>query len=147
MTEEPEAPVEVEVEIEVEGEVAPVEPVAPAEVKMTRDEMRAKIFSAKARSKEIDFFGTRIELRQPTIGVILAQRRGELALDASQMMLMQYAFVPGTNDHVFEEADLDALDELPFGKDMQDLSMAVADLMGSDVKELKQQITDESKSS
>ena len=45
---------------------------------LSRDEMRAKIFGAKPKSEEVkDFFGTTLELRQPTLAVALSQRNNE----------------------------------------------------------------------
>lgn len=115
-------------------------------VALTRDEIRAKILGSKAKSKTIEFFGAEIELRQPTLGVILEHRKAEGDIDALQMMLISYAYVPGTSDLVFDEADVDALMELPFGKDMNVLTTTVGELMGQDVKAVEAAITDATKS-
>lgn len=112
----------------------------------TRQSIRDRIFAAKSRSMTIDFFGTNIELRQPKMGDVLAMRRGESNLDAAQMMLVHYAYIPGTDEKVFEETDIDSLDQLPFGEDMTRFSEAVADLMGQGGKELEVQIADATKS-
>lgn len=112
----------------------------------TRDEIRAQILGSKAQSKVIEFFGAKIELRQPTLGVILEHRKASDDLDALQMMLISYAYVPDTTELVFDEADVDALMELPFGKDMNTLTTAVGELMGQDIKAVEAAITDATKS-
>lgn len=110
-----------------------------------RDAIRSAIFGAKPDIKIIDFFGNQIELRQPTLGATMEMRRSTDE-DATVRMLVQYAFVPGSDDHVFEEADADQIKEIPFGPDMQRLSQAVNELVGVTPGDIEKMVKDATKS-
>jgi hypothetical protein len=97
-----------------------------------RVNIRNKIFAAKPESRPVDFFGTKIELRQPTLGIILEMRANRIE-DSALNMLLTYAYVPGTDEKVFEPADEESLRQLPFGPDMQRLTSAVNELLGMDM--------------
>jgi hypothetical protein len=115
----------------------PTEPTAQGV--LSRDALRAKIFGAKPESRTIEFFGGQVELRQPTLGAAMEMRRlGEE--DATVQMLVNYAFVPGTQEHVFEEADAEGIQQIPFGPDMQRLTTAINDLIGVTVEGLEKQV-------
>jgi hypothetical protein len=101
----------------------------PAAAPLTRDQIREKVFGAKAESKIIDFFGAQVELRQPTVGVTMEMRQGTPEQATSQM-LINYTFVPGTQEKVFEEADAEAIMQLPFGPDMNRYTTEVNKLVG-----------------
>ena len=121
-------------------------PTPAATAAPSRDDIRSAIFGAKPRSEVIQFFGMEIELRQPVLGIILEYRRSEQEFDAAQMMLLNYTYVPGTDDKVFEDADLGAINSIPFGEDMTRLTSTVAELMGQGVGGLQTQIKDAVKS-
>ena len=105
-------------------------PSAESTPTLSRDEMRAKIFGAKPKSEMVyDFFGTTLELRQPTLAVALAQRNNEEE-DRLYLMLTDYAFVPGTDEKVFESGDIDSLRTLPFGPEFTSLMGQVNKLLG-----------------
>ncbi len=86
--------------------------------------------NAKTKSKVISFFGVDIEIRQPTIGSILAVRSSDSENTQVYVIrsLLDLAYVPGTDDKVFEETDSASLLELPFGKDFQSVSKAMEEL-------------------
>lgn len=99
-------------------------------VKPNRDNIRAKVFASDTRKGEtalIDFFGTTIELRQPSIGEI--QKFGDAVGDDKSIgftnILIDYAYVPNTDEKVFEEGDVADLNELPFGADVQRVIAAI----------------------
>lgn len=90
----------------------------------TRDATRAKIFAAENKQGEsvlLKFFGTEIELKQPSIGEI--QKFGENVVDGGRIpfaqILVDYAYVPGTTEKVFELGDIESLNQLPFNADIQ----------------------------
>jgi hypothetical protein len=118
---------------------------APTAAPPSRDEIRAKIFGAKPECKEIVFFGTTIELRQPALGVIMEQRENDIR-EAGVMMLLSNAFVPGTNDRVFEPADEEAIRMLPMGPDLKRLFDTVNVLLGVGAEGLDKLIQDAEKS-
>jgi len=99
------------------------------EAKPDRNAIRAAIFaSKKPMSKEVLFFGQKIELRQPILEDILTAQSGEDRKSAIVDTLVKYAFVPGTDEHIFEDADGDAIMKLPFGQDMVNITNALEDL-------------------
>lgn len=111
------------------------EPTAVA-VPPTRDDIRAKIlgYSGKPKSELITFFDQTIELRQPTVGEIEElQNQSEHSKGRTVRTLIRYAYVPGTDEKVFDEADVDGLQELPWGKDFSEVVKAVAKLTGIDI--------------
>lgn len=113
---------------------------------LSRDEMRAKIFSAKPAFEIVDdFYGVRLELRQPSLAIALeARNQGET--EAVFQMLLNYAFVPGTNEKVFEPTDVDMLRDLPFGPAMTDLMGKVNKLLGIDEATVAELLKDATKS-
>lgn len=111
-----------------------------------RDELRAKIFSAQPKSAPVDdFFGTTIELRQPTLQVALSQRQ---AADEERVyfMLTEYAYVPGTNQKLFDREDIESLKELPFGPEFTRLIDAVNSLLGIKIAEVEASLQEAEKS-
>lgn len=106
-----------------------------------RKQLRDKIFTsdrAKPKSETLEFFGADVELRQPTIGRILDLRDAakEDSKFAAMQMIIEYTYVPGTNERVFDEADLDALLGMPFGEDMTRMHQAIAKLTNINVEGL-----------
>ncbi len=100
----------------------------------TRDELRGKIFASKNfRKEEITLFGAIVELRQPTLGQILEAQEQEDRKVALLKLLVEYCFVPGTEERVFEEADLDAIMNMPFSKDVEKLNEVMLGLTNIDV--------------
>jgi hypothetical protein len=104
------------------------------EVPTTRDAARAAILGAKqVKSETISFFGTDIEVRQPTLGQILelqAKSSGDATAFAINILL-NHVYLPGTNEHVFEAANTDELKEMPFGPDFNTLVQAYQRLTGT----------------
>jgi hypothetical protein len=141
---------------QAEVEVPIEEPVPTSTSTPSRDEIRASIFGAKPDTKLIDFFGNKIELRQPVLGTTMEMRRATPE-DATVQMLVQYAFIPvydaegkvqplaGT-EHVFEETDADSIKQIPFGPDMQRLTTSVNELIGVTPQMLEAMVKDATKS-
>jgi hypothetical protein len=97
--------------------------------KPNRNDVRAKIFAAKKnKSKEVEFFGAVIELRQPTLGDILSARDSDNRQSAVIETLVNYAYIPGTDEKVFEMADAEAFKKMPFGADFIRVSNALEEL-------------------
>lgn len=113
--------------------------------KTNRDEIRKAIFTAKPEKRIISFFGNDIELRQPNLGDAMAARTEDVR-EAGIQMLLNFAYVPGTEEKVFEEADEDGIRRLPMCKDLTNLFNVCAELLGADTEGLNRQIDEAAKS-
>jgi len=101
---------------------------APAP-KKDRKSVRANIFARKElRKKVINFFGEEIELRQPQLGDIISARENDDRQAAVIETLIKYAFIPGTEEKVFEDADADSFKTMPFGADFLRINQALEEL-------------------
>jgi hypothetical protein len=93
----------------------------------TRADIRSRVFAAKKPASEIiDFFGAKIELRQPLLRDIVEAQQSEDREAAVIETLVKHAYVPNTK--VFEEADADAFKAMPFGHDFITVSEALTRL-------------------
>lgn len=95
-----------------------------------RDRIRAELLKTRpVKSKIIDFFGQQIEIKQLTLGAVIDART---QLDDTQGaligILLKYAYVPGTEELLFEDTDADSLRALPFGGDFINLTNAITEL-------------------
>ena len=98
--------------------------------------LRSTILKNKrGRTITVDFFGQDVEVRQPTVGQILKQQdetdRNKLLVN----LIVEYCYVPGTDERVFTKEDYDEIVQLPVGKWFNDLNSAIADLTGVNVEE------------
>ena len=50
-------------------------------------------------------------------------------------MIIEYAYVPGEQDRVFEDADMDTLLSMPWGEDFVRVNDAISKLTGLDIGE------------
>ena len=109
-----------------------------------RKELRDAIFThpkTKAERKSITFFEQKLELRQPTLKAVLqSQIVGDPDdphnLDAQKNatsesmvnMIIQHAYVPSTDELVFEESDREWLLNLPFGPDLANIAKVLNEM-------------------
>ena len=102
--------------------------------KTQRDSLRSKLLSThKPESRLITLFGAEIELRQPQLQDVMKARETEDPADRAADMIIRYAYVPGTNERVFEEADKDTIVQWPFGGEFMELQKALTSLTGIDM--------------
>lgn len=104
-------------------------------VEETRDGIRSRIFATKQlKTKEVEFFGVKIELRQPSLASAFAQKEesenNKLLIVGN---LIDCAYVPGTSTKVFEDTDYDSLVGLPFGEDFIRVTNAIAEITGTNL--------------
>lgn len=102
-----------------------------------RNNIRSAIFSQKPRSKIIKVAGADVELRQPLLGQLYAELETDVVESTNKKsivvkMLLDYCYVPGTDEKVFEDTDKEALMALPFNKDWQDLQTEINSLLDLD---------------
>lgn len=113
----------------------------------TRDDLRAQLLGKahKPESRIITLWDTEIELRQASLKDIVNANASESAEVNAVNMVVRYAYVPGTNERIFEDADRDVILGWPFGKDMQRLQEVVAELSGiteEKLEEIKEELQD-----
>lgn len=118
---------------------------------MTRDQIRAKVLGTKPKVDTAMLYGAEVEIRQPSLDVIMDARQaifnGDSDLKTQTLdVLIRYVYVPGTMEHVFEEADREALLELPFDNDLNKLSEKINSMMGLNAKLVEEKIEDHTKS-
>lgn len=104
---------------------------------MSRDELRSSIFGGARqnfRSETTQLWGHTVEFRQPTLGQVLNVGQAEPG-DAMIRMIIDYTYVPGTNEKLFEEGDKDTLRAMPFDQGLNALADIVTKLTGIDVEE------------
>lgn len=107
-----------------------------------RDNLRAAIFSGKNKSRnsvKINIFETEVEVRQPTLAQIVNLTKDD-GTSPIIKALIEYCYVPGTNDKVFENGDVDSLLGLPTGQWLTDLNEAITKLSGVDIKEAEKNL-------
>jgi hypothetical protein len=97
-----------------------------------RDTLRSAIFSgdnSKPASETVEFFGQDIEIRQPAVGTVLADAE-KMSQQGIIGVLIQYCYVPGTDEKLFDEADADSMKALPWGPDFLRAQQAINKLSG-----------------
>lgn len=114
-------------------------------VQLTRDELRKALLGTvpKPKSMLIELFGVEVELRQPNLGAILKTRDASDDVSRAIDMIIEYAYVPGTDDHVFEDTDVAVIKKWPFGEDLARLNGAIADLTGVDIETATEELRDD----
>lgn len=107
--------------------------VSVPKVKRTRDETRAAILSSENTKPDfriVKFFGEDVELRQMDLATVLAVKESDSGNLSERIirMMINYSYVPGTNEKVFEDGDIEALLSLPFGQDFARMQVAIGEL-------------------
>ncbi len=101
---------------------------------LTRDQIRAKMFTShEFKREEITVFGTKIEIIQPSLGQILKAQENPDRSDAIIDLMIEYCYVPGTKEKVFEPADKDGMKKFPAGKEIVKISDAIGRMTSIDV--------------
>ncbi|KKN66738.1 hypothetical protein LCGC14_0468490 [marine sediment metagenome] len=109
---------------------------------LTRDDLRGRLLGTKAKPKieMVTLFGEDVELRQPSFGSMLDAREIADTKTRTIEMIVQYAFVPGTNERIFEDTDRDVILGWPFGEDVLEIQNAIARLSGIDIEALEERL-------
>jgi hypothetical protein len=100
---------------------------------LTARDIRSVIFSQankKLRSEIVDFFGTKIEVRQSSMAKVVELNKLEDKMPLILQILLNNVFTPGTNEAVFDVSHLDMLSSMPFGADMDRVTKAHLKLSG-----------------
>lgn len=112
---------------------------------LTRDQIRAALIGKKhpGKTKRVKLFGVEVELHQPTLATILSAREEDDARIRTTDVYIKYAYVPGTDELVFEDTDRDTILEWPFNEDMIELQNAIAELTGVDLSDIEAEIKED----
>ena len=103
-----------------------------------RDKIRAATLgkSKKLESRTITIDGQQVELRQPTVKIrnqlLRYAATPECDVDFNDFLLravIQCAYVPGTNERVYEDEDYDVLAERPTNDFVDEFSETIMGLM------------------
>jgi hypothetical protein len=96
-----------------------------------RDAIRAAFFNQKVQAKTVTIAGVTIEIRQPAVGDIMMMQVPE-GMDsrkyAAAKVLCDYCYVPGTNEKVFDQADIESILAVPFSGDWVKLQTEIDSL-------------------
>jgi len=121
-----------------EAHVAEEVEVFEEKVPLTRDQIRAALIGKKheGNSEIVTLFGVEIEFRQPTLGAILDAREDADEKTRTTDVFIKYAYVPGTQELVFEDTDRQTILEWPFNDDLIEVQKVVAKLTGIDLSDI-----------
>jgi len=103
-----------------------------------KDKIRSAIFSSNNfERREVSMFGNIIEIRQPSVAQLqtLLDTSSESKKNASILSLIEFSYVPGTDDKVFDIADYDGLLNLPMGAWFTEFNTAWSELSDLNMEE------------
>lgn len=114
----------------------------PAVKALTRNELRAAIVGAKhpPKSEVVTLFGHEVELRQPTLASILKSREEDDERKRTTDVFLNYAYVPGTDELLFEEGDRETILNWPFTDELLEVQLVIAKLTGIDLSDAEEGI-------
>ncbi len=106
-----------------------------AAIPLTRDQIRAALLGKTPEAKVVSItaFGITMDLRQPRFGDIMDAREEPNPAKRAADLIAQYACVPGTNELIFEDSDIEMMLRWPFGEELVELQNAIAKLTGLDI--------------
>lgn len=99
-----------------------------------RDAMRSTIFASRnVESELVTLAGEEIEIRTPSLGAVLDSREESSTKRMMARMIINYCYVPGTDQQLFESADMEMLLNMPFNREFVKLNEAIQRLTGINV--------------
>ncbi len=109
---------------------------------MTRDQLRAALIGKKHVGKTalVTLFGVDIEMHQPTLASILDSRNEDDDRRRTADVFINYAFVPGTNERIFEDTDTETILNWPFTDELLEVQKTIADLTGVDLGAVEEEL-------
>ena len=102
----------------------------------TRDDLRAKIFSSEnsvCKRTSVQLNGVELEIKQPTVAEVMKLNEIEGTQSRVAHMLVTYAFVPGTDERVFDMGDIDQLSNMPYTPEMTEIQNVITKMLVGDV--------------
>jgi hypothetical protein len=106
-----------------------------------KTDIRAAIFSGRtAKTILVKAFDTELEVKQPALGDILNLQSVPDSKARVVAALINYCYVPGTNEKVFTQADQDIILGLPFDDNFTAIQNAIAELTGVNLDEARKNL-------
>lgn len=114
-----------------------------ASVPLTRDQLRAALVGKKHAPKSVlaTLFGVEIELRQPTLESIVDAKDDADAKTRTTDVFIKYAYVPGTDERIFEDTDRVMILRWPFSEELLKVQEKIAGLTGIDLSAAEVELT------
>lgn len=114
------------------------EQLEPVDEVLSRDEIRARLIGSTpaAQSEIVTIFKTRLEVKTPPLEEILS-KGADAELDtvaSSVQMIIDYCYVPGTDEKVFEDTDAPFIRRWPFTADLMEFQRVISRLTGIDIE-------------
>lgn len=117
-------------------------PQAPAN---PRDAIRAAVMNSSSDDEIVTAFGVQIAVRPPELRELVQYQ--DFAQDEHMIAraIVNNCYVPGTNEKVFEETDVEVLSSQRFSTDMRKLNQVINKVLGGN-ESLGREIEDDTKS-
>ena len=109
-------------------------------VKLTRDELRAKVFSSENSEYKrlpLHFKGVDLEIKQPTLDQVSQLHSYETSKERAIYMLVTLGYIAGSEEHLFDDADFDQLAAQPYGPEHTQLNEIITKYLVGDIKEVE----------
>ncbi len=110
-----------------------------------RNALRKKLIGDRhvPDSKIVTLFDCEIELRQPSLAAILDARQDADESTRTTDVFLKYAYVPGTDEHIFEEADRETILNWPFNEELMNVQTTIAELTGINLADAEEDMKDD----
>lgn len=108
------------------------------EAPASRDAVRSAFFSAENKKRKcvvVDFFGQKVEVRQPTLKQIQDVARTGDQDSSLVRALCEYCYIPETDEKMFDMADTEQILSMPAGRWLSNFNEALDQLTELDVGE------------
>lgn len=112
-----------------------------AQTLSVRDQLRKELLANhRPESIPVTLFGQKIELRQPTLDSVLKARETDDKVERVLDMILKYAYVPDTDQPVFEPGDKELMKKWPWGPDLMNVNNAIMKLTGIDISAAEKEL-------
>lgn len=103
-----------------------------------RDQLRAKVFSSENtvfKRKALTYKGAELEIKQPSLEEVTGMFDQPDSTSRAIYLLIHLAYIPGTDERVFEDTDFDTLKAMPYGPEMTDIQDMISEFFRGNAKE------------
>ena len=98
----------------------------------TRDGLRAKVFSGNKEEHQLVINGAEVEVKAPNLGEVM-ELQNKMQADGKSgivSLLLNFCYVPGTDEKIFEPEDEEAILAMEIGPWVADLTKIIAKITG-----------------